>query len=944
MKFVESIVLLPCHSLEDFPTHHEGPLAEGLLAAWSAQWHPALLAATGRLPGWRRADGPPEELADRLLFIPEAAESLLLAGWPSRAAAEGAHVVRKLKTRPEMVQAALAPLDGGDGGVSPDLAADFLALGVNYLLVELLTRQMRYMSNVDEIHLKNEAVAAAQNALAHDDEAARQRLKNCFEALAEARERFYPVDAYLVDLTLVAPSTLGAGLRHELASDAPINLLMSAEFLGPLAAQEPQTLDALRHALDRGAACIVGGDLCERELPLLPLETVLAGFVRGSELYRQALGRAPTVFARRRYGLSPALPMVLSRLGFTGALHFTLDDGQFPDGGQCKIRWEGLDASAVDALARLPLDASQTQTILGLPRKMGTSMDHDQVATVALAHWPGRACMFYEDMRRGSRYAKVLGRFIALDEYFEHTTRPGELTRHRADGYRAPYLKQAASRQEADPMSRIVRVHRQRQQLFAARALGAWSEALGAPADDTLAALPEDGVGAQASDVDAALLAARQTAAARLAGRLGLPVSPTGGGGAAAAVFNTGSAARSLLVDVSCLRALPDAGGAVVAAQQVGDRKFAVVDTPAQGFAVVAAGTGLPAAGTKRQKPMAEGHVLRNEFFEITVHDQTGGIRSVYDREGRQNRLSQQLALRTPGPRPKPGDFWRDPDEAAEYSQMVAESIEIVAAGPAYGEIVTRGRLIDAEGRKVAGFSQRLHAARGAQTFRVEIELDVARQPEADPWLSYYAARFALPDAEGELYRDQHLVAQPTGAKRIEAPGYVEHRTGKTRTTVFTGGLPYHRFLAPRMFDAMLLACGETSRRFVLGVGIDALHPAREALDLHDEPLAVPLAEPRPGQAATGWLFHLDAKNVVATHWQAVREQGRVVGAIVRLLECEGRPGRVNLRTFRPAARARQTDFLGKTLVEIVPAGDLLPIDLAACEWVQVEVSLEPRS
>ena len=162
MKFDEACVLLPCHSLEDFPTHYEGTSAEGLLAAWSALWHPLLLAECGRLPTWYRADGPPDALAGRLIVIPTTSEPLLLAGWAARAAQEGAHVVRKLHRRDEIVAAALAGRDEQSSALDEDLVADFLALGYGYLAVELLTRQMHYMSNIDEVHLQNEAVAAAR--------------------------------------------------------------------------------------------------------------------------------------------------------------------------------------------------------------------------------------------------------------------------------------------------------------------------------------------------------------------------------------------------------------------------------------------------------------------------------------------------------------------------------------------------------------------------------------------------------------------------------------------------------------------------------------------------------------------------------------------------------------------------------------------------------------
>ncbi|MCA9156441.1 MAG: hypothetical protein KDA38_16730, partial [Planctomycetales bacterium] len=61
MKYQELIILLPCHSLEDFPTHHSGEDAEGLLAAWTALWHPALIAAVESMPTWYRVDTPPEQ-------------------------------------------------------------------------------------------------------------------------------------------------------------------------------------------------------------------------------------------------------------------------------------------------------------------------------------------------------------------------------------------------------------------------------------------------------------------------------------------------------------------------------------------------------------------------------------------------------------------------------------------------------------------------------------------------------------------------------------------------------------------------------------------------------------------------------------------------------------------------------------------------------------------
>ena len=50
MKFDRLVALLPCQSLEDFDLERQEEDAEQLLSAWSALWHPALLAAARPSP------------------------------------------------------------------------------------------------------------------------------------------------------------------------------------------------------------------------------------------------------------------------------------------------------------------------------------------------------------------------------------------------------------------------------------------------------------------------------------------------------------------------------------------------------------------------------------------------------------------------------------------------------------------------------------------------------------------------------------------------------------------------------------------------------------------------------------------------------------------------------------------------------------------------------
>ena len=45
-------VFLPCHTLYDLPSAPEPREAEDLLSAWTAAWHPAILAACETVPDW----------------------------------------------------------------------------------------------------------------------------------------------------------------------------------------------------------------------------------------------------------------------------------------------------------------------------------------------------------------------------------------------------------------------------------------------------------------------------------------------------------------------------------------------------------------------------------------------------------------------------------------------------------------------------------------------------------------------------------------------------------------------------------------------------------------------------------------------------------------------------------------------------------------------------
>lgn len=965
MKIEELVVLLPCHSLEDFPTHHEGEEAEGLLGAWSALWHPKLIANCGKAPSWSRADAPPENLKRKLIVIPQISESLLLTGWPTRAKTEGAKIIRKTPKRADIVAAALAiaaepepagtaaPSVPGDAPpqtaeIPADLVADFLALGTCYLLVELLTRQMRYMSNLDEVHFQNEATAGALAAAEGREDDARTHLRNAFDSLYEARERFYPVDNYFIDLTLTADTTLGPSLRRELDGDAPFNLLISGKLIEQMAEKNPESLVKLKHALDRGTGCLVGGEYDERESTLLGPEAVLADFRRGRTAYEKALGKAPDVYGRRRQGLSPLVPSIIARHGYEGALGFTLDDGRFPASDSPKTRWEGLDVSAIDTLARTPLDANVAASFLDLPRKVGESMDRDFVSTIVFAHWPGTVSPYYEDLRRITNYVPVLGKFKTLSDYFQNTERPGSLNRFHADKFRMTFLRQAIVRNLPNPISWVGDAIKRRLAAESIAALGVMADAItlrpspAGPAaaelidrvdEDSTSALDPERALALTSDVAAAAAKAAADTAAALAG--------AAGSGAGLLLINTHLSARRELVDVSSLAELPTIGGPVVAVQATDAAtdgnavKHAVVDVPGMGFVWLSAGAPVPKP-RKPPKPLVAENILRNDRIEVHVSRKTGGLQGFFFNEIRGNRLSQQLAFRFPSPRQKPGDIWRDPDLEPIYSSMICDRFEASIAGPTVSEITTGGLLLDLEQRPIAKFTQKFRIAQGSPLLEIDIELDITEQPRAEAWGSYYAARFAWPDESTSMGRGVFITHQPTKAKQPESPYFLELETETSSTLIFPCGLPHHLLTGDRMVDTLLIGKGETRRKFRFVVGAEIAHPSAVALDTL-EPLVVAPQAAKPSSGEAGWLFHLDVKNVVATHWESLVDAGKVIGFRVRLLETEGLSGRVHLRTLRKLTSARQIDGREQTLVDLTPEADKLGFEIGAYEWFELE-------
>src|SRR5262249_49801351 len=182
----------------------------------------------------------------------------------------------------------------------------------------------------------------------------------------------------------------------------------------------------------------------------------------------------------------------------------------------------------------------------------------------------------------------------------------------------------------------------------------------------------------------------------------------------------------------------------------------------------------------------------------------------------------------------------------------------------------------------------------------LETDIEPEQDPRADPWNSYYAARFAWVDEDAEAFRSVGLSRRSTELRQIESPLFVEMVTEKSRMAILTGGLPYHRRVELRMLDTMLIVRGEGERKFRLGIALDHPQPVEAAVEWLAPGVAVRERPAPPRGATSSWLFHLDLPNVIATHWEPlVNSCGVVEGFMVRLQETGSRAAKLKLTSIR---------------------------------------------
>lgn len=922
--FDECCVLIPVSTLEDFPADCSGEDARSLLAAWTALWHPRLLAAAEQTPAWYRADAPPEPPGSRIFVVPTLSEPMVPDQYAQTAKDDADCQWITGADRAEFL-AGLGLLDSEPrltGQHRSVGAEDFFALAYAMLQIQIMTRRLRYTSNLDELHVQTRVIAGAKAFVAGDAQTAIDALHDCFDALAEERDHYFASDPSLIDLTLLSDGTLdsfvksladpgepttgsertdtsGAAVEDSEAADAtvsspsvlatPFNVLIDgetaeSEFWQSAAAETIR--DGIRQRTFGWAG---GGPAASVSLDALSFSSAQRAVGTGLAQARSAVGITPPIYARF-CGSTPAdLTSALINLGYRGLIPIDFAGGS-GHGDESKVLWQA-GGREIEALTAKPIDAANDDSFLNLASRLGEAIDSGEIATGLLAHWPGQSCQSFDDLRVVASWSLVLGKFWLLDEYFSD----GEQPYHHG-------ISRSVSKDAAEKLTHDVRAQVERPISAVVDAFRADVHQQTKRRLDALATLMS---GKMPSESESAF--------ARLAAGIG--TTPASEPASAAIIVNPHSTASRTPAVIS---GNPPAKQKHVFASSVSGAQSTVsVDTPALGFATVVAGDRSTKPSLMKRllggrSLIADDNVLQNEFMEVVIDQETGGLAGVYSGATRGNRFSMRLSYVSP--------------KSKSDSRMICDSVRIESNSDASATIVTSGSIFKPvevipsksgdstiesaaadPADRVATFTLRYSLDRGSRTVRLAGEMDfdeAACGTLGDrPWAHYIAARTAV---ASEAAIDNVLLREKihrSSSRRIVAPLGVVIDEADRQTLIASRGLPYHRRSSDRFLDTLLIVRGELKSQFEIDYGFDVRQPVAAAQALIAPPTVIPVnaSNDLPAQS---WIVHTSPKSVLATELECTRRDDGKLVALIKLIQTRSEGGAVALRFCRNVAAA----------------------------------------
>jgi alpha-mannosidase len=963
----ELIFLMPGYELEGYPRDLDSDSAARLLSGWVALWHPGLLCGVGKIPRWHQVSRLPSQLENLIFVLPPISRDGLESCAAERIEAAGGLLLQPTPHWREFQQQLLAQVPGvPPNELAAGMAEQFAALGYGYLQVQLMTRQLRYTSNLDVALFEEQVLRACEAVMGNDESAASTWLQACFDTLGQERDHYYSNDGHLIDLTLIAETTLGRSLLRQLEDTQETSLIASAELLSRIRSRNEAGWQILLRRLESGSLCLVGGLECEGPMPLAPRESNVRALYRAPVAYQELGVRPPKVFSRLSHGMQPDLPALLTRFNFAGAILIAFTGGRYPTGSQPKISWEAHDGCRLPAIATQALDAADSASFLALGWSLGEALDRQNVPTLVFAHWPGASCDYYRLLQILASRTPALGKWRLVDDYFETTDSPYHHQRLDAEAFVYDWLAESRSPGDLILTTKLVHKLQSRARCLQNLANLVWQlqnrkEKLAWIANESGDLSPPTyhapAMKAWESKLEQFLVAmdhmletmerpveryrelqqaAQQISQSYLEQLKSLLLRPQGSH-PGRLLLNPRSNPVRVGVRTAKDETLDQAAEWHFATGQVGDVRVTSVDLPAMGF--VASPLQKQSTGKSENLVLADAAgMLKNEFLEAQIDLHRGHVRSLHVPSVRGNRLSVQVAYRS-----RTGN-------KTEHTEMVARQVSMLTCSNMSGIIRSSGHLYLGK-KPMAAFEIDYQIQRGSRWLAVKVTLSDLQFPDSasqaagnggegksyNPWHSAYVLRWAWPTEAAILRTFPEGRQTPWTGRQSIAPDLIEIDEASYKTYILTGGLAFHRREDLRFAETILATQGQSTVRHRIGLAVDLPYPVSSARQFMDKPYE--LAVDRVGASQSGWLLNVDSKNVlVDLDSPLLDSEGKTVGLRALVSEMAGKSTTAKIRWFRDVGQANRVNFLGGKMTRLVTQGDEITIALRAHEQACVDL------
>lgn len=884
-----SSFLISQHSL---PTTCTLYIDEEAIARWLngylAFWHPAAVSQTQKPP---LVEGPG--------FLTGLSEGIACVADPDTS----------IPTMPDTAGHFLPTLDaqstnnnlfqalGIDPAVFQNLdqqpALQLRSLGFAYLTLNGLFEAMNHENLISHESFWEECQLASKDWLSDNMAGAAEHLRSAAQLLQSAREVLHSSNIYLVDLVELKGSI--GSLPHT-ANQLPTNLLASSSELEILPSTE---LESLKELGRNGLVEVVGGLYSDHPQPLQPLSARFHNLETGCNRFQQLLGSPPKVFLQKHSTIASDSPRLLHLANIQKAVLLPLHDTAAPAFRGPAVSWSSHVGRQVEAFCREPLASSLHHTFFHLAYHLGKVLQQDSSPTLAFFRNTSRISTFYSDFLNSAGLAQIFGNWQSLSSFL-HDVYPNEYPGPISqEDFNSNFLE--IQKETPNPVSSPHQNSLAWKKTDAASTLlslgitlGGDTAALAQSLNQELNSL-QDQITVNPNE-PVAIAKLLDQSGENLARRLlqrGAPNTP------GYLFINPCSFTRR-----TGFQADPGQGIATGKNVLATNASESLIEVPGLGFTwVPAADAALPPIFTNRFKVANETSV-RNEFFETEIDPKTGAIRAFRDLKARLNRLNILLA-------------------SSLGSTMQAEKTIIVSDGPIRGEIETHGSILASNQEPLARFKMRLTAWLGRPVLDLDITLDPIVPQSTQRHHDYLALRFAWPKDQVRLLRGIQGKLETPSNLLLHGADFIEWRWGTRRTFLFHRSLPFLEKHGDNNLDLILLTQGESERNFKVSLGLDRDHPYQIATAL-DAPIFVQKVEQGPPPSGpTGWLFHIDAPNLVLHRLFPGKEPGSI---IFLLEETEGFATPCEIQCIRDPKRACMVDLDGNDQGELVVRGDTITL------------------